>query len=266
MKSLLLVSSLLVSTSLMAAPSIPLDQQIASFTVEEVTDVDNKSQTNGGYNGGYNGGGQQGGYGFIGGIPGGIGGGQGYPGTISQDPPDKFETTGKVIQTARDMVALGEAIYSLVQKGKPSNVTEYAPISVVPRDPMSKEYVDPFELEGFSMPVEKSYVAKVKNGSGKEVVNFSYKVLYSYGGSYNGAGKYLTNVIIIPGSIKTTFGWDFNATMKLSGIMNHGTKADPVAGVMVTVKYQMNSWSSAFERNDTIHITGNGELKTFSSK
>jgi hypothetical protein len=95
----------------------------------------------------------------------------------------------------------------------------------------------------------------------KEVVNFSYKVIYSYGGSYNGTGKYLTNVIIVPGSIRTTFGWDFNATMKLSGVMNHGTKANPVAGIMVTVKYQMNSWSMAFERNDTIHLTGNGEIK-----
>jgi hypothetical protein len=228
--------------------------------VEEVTESVNKST--GGYNGGYNGGS----YGMVGGIPGGIGGGQGYVGGYNQEPPGKLETAGKVIQTARDMVALGEAIYSLVQKGKPTNVTEYAPISVVPRDPMTKEYADPFDLEGFSMPVEKSFVAKVKNGSGKEVVNFNYKVIYSYGGSYNGAGKYLTNVIIVPGSIKTSFGWDFNATMKLSGIMNHGTKADPVAGVMVTVKYQMNSWSSAFERNDTIHITGNGELKTLSSK
>ena len=111
------------------------------------------------------------------------------------------------------------------------------------------------------MPVEKNYVAKIKNAAGKEVVNFSYKVLYSYGGSYNGAGKYLTNVIIVPGSVRTTFGWEFNATMKLSGMMNHGTKADPVAGVMVTVKYQMNSWSAAFERNDTIHVTGRGEIK-----
>lgn len=174
---------------------------------------------------------------------------------------DRVEQTGRVIQTARDMVALGEAIYELVKKGRPSNVTEYAPISVVPRDPMTKEIADLFDLEGFSMPVEKNFVARVKSGTGKEVVTFAYKVIYSYGGSYNGAGKYLTNVLIVPGSVRTTYGWDFNATMKLSGMMNHGTKADPVAGVMVTVKYQMNSWSAANERNDTIHVTGRGEFK-----
>ncbi len=255
MKKLVLLTSLALSTSLLAAPSIPLDQQISSFTVEEVSSEDI-------YNAGI---GLEGGTqahgktmnGITAGIPGGVAGGEPTKPTIT----DRAETAGKVIQAARDMVALGEAIYELVKKGKPSNVTEYAPISVVPRDPMTKEIADVFDLEGFSMPVERNFVAKVKNGTGKEVVNFSYKVVYSYGGSYNGAGKYLTNVLIVPSAVKTTFGWDFNATMKLSGMMNHGTKADPVAGVMVTIKYQMNSWSSAFERNDTIHITGRGQVK-----
>jgi hypothetical protein len=178
---------------------------------------------------------------------------------------DRVEVAGRVISTARDLVALGEAIYTLVQKGKPSNVTEYAPISVVPRDPISKEYMDPFELEGFSVPVEKNYVTKIKDLAGKDIVVFNYRVIYSYGGSYLGTGKYLTNIILVPSSVKTSWGWDFNAKMQLSGIMNHGSKDDPVAGAMITVKYQMNSWRAAYERNDTIHITGRGELKNFST-
>ncbi len=160
------------------------------------------------------------------------------------------------------MVALGEAIYELVRKGKPTNVTEYAPISVVPRDPITKEHVDPFDLEGFSMPVEKNYVANIKSG-GREVVKFSYKVLYSYGGTYNGTGKWLSSVIVVPMSVVTKWGWEFNASMKPSGIMNHGTRADPLAGLQVTMKYQMNGWGTAYERNDTIHITGAGHLRNY---
>lgn len=247
MKNLLLVTSLVLSTSVFA--NVPKSQQIKSFTVEEISPRDIYER----------------------GI--GISKGRGKSVDLDEDTTpvkpsvgDRVESAGKVISTAKDIVALGEAIYDLVQKGKPKNVTEYAPISVVPKDPTTKEYVDPFELEGFSMPVEKSYVAKVVNGVGKEVVNFTYKLMYSYGGSYNGAGKYLTSVIIVPGAVKTTYGWDFNAKMLLSGIMNHGTKADPVVGVMITVKYQMNSWKTSFERNDTIHITGKGETKTYMSK
>lgn len=259
MKSILLASSLLFSTALLAN-NIPLDQQVGEFTITEVSSMSFKNRMNG----------------PVGGeptpptnpipvplpVP---GPGPSEPG---QKPTfdDRVNSGGRVIQVARDMVALGEAIYEIVKKGRPTNVTEYAPISVVPRDPMSKEYIDPFDMEGFSFPVEKSYVASIKDKTGKEAVKFNYKVIYSYGGSYNGTGKWLTNVIIVPGSVTTRYGWDFNATMKLSGIMNHGSKADPVAGVMVTIKYQMNTWSAAYERNDTIHLTGRGELKTFMSR
>jgi hypothetical protein len=251
MKRLLLASSLVLSASTFAAANIPLEQQISSFTVVEVTTPANlHKMTMMGLDGGSNGG-----------I---TGGGQTTPETTP--PPtigDRADTAGRVIQTARDLVALGEAFYELVKKGRPSNVTEFAPISVVPRDPQTKEYVDPFDLEGFSMPVERSFIAKVKNGSGSEVVNFNYKVIYSYGGSFDGKGKYLTNVMVVPGAVRTSYGWDFNAKMTLSGVMNHGTRANPIAGAMVNIKYQMNSWSAAFERNDTIHVTGAGELKNF---
>lgn len=281
MKNLFLLATMAVSTTLMAAPNIPATEQLGTITVTEVSAAQYKAfngpgipaglnnpynNTNPGFNNFNNplpGG-------FTGGDPnqppptnnGGYNGGYtgGYTGNGSGDAIDN---TGRVIQTARDFVALGEAIYELVQKGKPKNQTEYAPISVVPKDPMTKEVVDIFDLEGFSMPVEKNYIANISNKAGGQAVNFSYKVLYSYGGSYNGTGKYLTNVLILPGAVKTSYGWDFNATMKLSGMMNHGTRAEPVAGIMVTIKYQMNSWSAAYERNDTIHITGNGELKSF---
>jgi hypothetical protein len=71
--------------------------------------------------------------------------------------------------------------------------------------------------------------------------------------------------MVQPVSVKTSYGWDFNATMKLNGIMNHGSKAQPVVGAMLSIKYSMNSWHTAFERNDTVHITGNGELKNYSN-
>lgn len=247
MKKLVLLTSLVLSTAVVAAPKQPeITIETIEVTQEQLIEMglatasSNKGLDTGGFAGG--------------GDPGpGPGPGYGAGG-------DRIEQAGRIITVARDMVALGEAIYELVRKGKPSNVTEYAPISVVPRDPMTKEYVEPFDLEGFSMPVEKNFVANIKSG-GREVVKFAYKVMYSYGGSYNGTGKFLTSVIVVPSSVVTKWGWEFNASMKLSGIMNHGSKADPVAGVMVTMKYQMNGWGTAYERNDTIHITGAGQLK-----
>lgn len=181
---------------------------------------------------------------------------------------DRMETTGKVIGVAKDVVALGEAIYALVEKGRPKVTTEYAPISILPRDASNpstdaatRNVVDAFDMEGFSFPVEKMITAKVKSPTGKEAVVFQYKVVYSYGGSYNGTGKYLTGINIIPASVKVGYGWSFNSSMKLTGMMNHGTRANPVVGAMITIKYSMNSSTQAFERNDTIYISGDGSMK-----
>jgi hypothetical protein len=181
---------------------------------------------------------------------------------------DRVDSGGKVIGVAKDVVALGEAIYTLVEHGRPKITTEYAPIDIIPRDPTNtesdpaKKYaVSMMDMEGFSFPVEKMITAKVKSPTGKQAVIFQYKVVYSYGGSYNGAGKYLAGINIIPANIQVAHGWTFNSTMKLTGMMNHGTRQNPIMGAMITIKYSMSSQTQAFERNDTIYITGNGQMK-----
>lgn len=189
---------------------------------------------------------------------------------IDQDiaiPMDPIERAGKIVAVAREVVALGEEIYTLVQKGKPTIQTEYAPVSVVPKDPMTKEIVDVFDLEGFSVPVMKQFNTVLKSRvTGMTVVNFTYKVLYSYNGSYNGKGKYLTSVLVVPSSVSVSYGWDFKATMKVIQVMNHGTRENPVGGVVIALNYKMNSWGRAEERTDTFHIAGNGALKNLAGR
>lgn len=176
--------------------------------------------------------------------------------------PDRVEQAGRVVQTARDVVALGEAVYELINKGRPVINTSYEPLSIVPKDPMSKEFIDPMDMEGFSMPVEKMYRTRIKAFGMTEAVVFEYKLIYSYGGSYNGAGKYLTGVNIIPVRVVAKRGYSVNSTMSMTGMMNHGTRANPVIGIMITVKYQIGNSGKVMERNDTFHITGAGQMRS----
>lgn len=166
---------------------------------------------------------------------------------------------GQVIMIAKELVALGEGIYNLVQKGKPHNTTSYAPISVIPK--VGGVYVDIFETENWSMPRKNTYVITYKNLYGMEVVKFKYSVIYSYGGTYNGKGAYITSAIIVPDSIMTSFGFDFSATMKLNGIMNHGTKESPVAGAVLAMQYTVETFIQASLQTDSYHITGKGGFK-----
>lgn len=166
---------------------------------------------------------------------------------------------GKVIMIAKELVALGESIYTLVQKGKPHNTTSYAPVSVIPK--VGGTYVDIFETENWTAPRRNTYEITYKNLYGMAVVVFRYSVIYSYGGTYKGKGAYITSAIIVPESIKTSFGFDFSATMKLSGLMNHGTKENPVAGAILAMEYTVETFLQASLQTDSYHITGRGGFK-----
>lgn len=166
---------------------------------------------------------------------------------------------GEVIMIAKELVALGEGIYTLVQKGKPHNTTSYAPVSVIPK--LNGSLVDIFETENWTVPRKNTFEINYKNLYGMSVVVFRYSVIFSYNGTYKGKGAYITSAIIVPESIKTSFGFDFSATMKLGGIMNHGTKQSPVAGAVLAMEYTVETFLQASLQTDSYHITGRGGFK-----
>lgn len=177
------------------------------------------------------------------------------------NPPNPIETAGKVISTARDLVALGEDVYKLVIKGKPTNTTSYAPISVVPKN--GADPVDPLEMENWTIPVQKSYEVKYYNYYNILVVHFKYSVMFSYRGSYNGKGAYLTGVQVIPTRIRTIFPFDFTATMKLGGVQNIGTSKAPVAAGTLVLEYTVSSFANTIFNTDRFVVTGQGGLKKY---
>lgn len=181
------------------------------------------------------------------------------PGMPNKSGQVDTENVGKVISLGRELVALGEDIYRLVQKGKPVNKTSYAPISVVPRT--SDGYVDILDTEGWKMPTKATYQVTYQNLYGMDVVKFRYSVIFSYGGSYMGKGAYITAAQVVPESVETLFGFTFTATMKLSGIQNHGTKENPVAGAILAMEHTVETVMKASLETSSFHITGRGGFK-----
>lgn len=181
------------------------------------------------------------------------------PGMPNKSGQVTMANVGQILSIGKDLVALGEGVYNLVQKGKPSNKTTYAPISVLPR--VGGQFVDIFDTESWKMPSKTTYVITYKNLYGMEVVKFRYSVIFAYGGTYNGKGAYITAAQIIPESIMTSFGFDFSATMKMGGMANHGTKENPVAGVILSMQYTVETFLQASLETESYHITGKGGFK-----
>lgn len=170
------------------------------------------------------------------------------------------QNLGEVIATANEIVALGERIYTLVDKGRPTNRLDYSPISILPK--VNGVVADILDTEGWRAPVKRSYRIAWKNLYGMEVVIFKYSVIYSYGGTYNGKGAYLTAAQIIPDYSSVSFGFNFAASMKLVGLQNHGTKSSPIAGAVIQLEYTVNNILQSDTYSDTFHITGQGSFKS----
>lgn len=166
---------------------------------------------------------------------------------------------GQAIAIANELIALGERVYEIVKKGKPVLTTSYAPISVLPKD-SSGNAVDIFQTSNWSMPKTRKVKLQYKNLYGASVVSFDYTVLFVHSGKYNGKGAYLTSVQVVPSNINVSWGFEFDATMKLVGLQNHGSVESPVAGAIVQMSYRASSVLKVIETNDQFHVTGRGQI------
>ena len=189
--------------------------------------------------------------------------------SVSEEPVESFvqdglisqkANIGQVIQVTNELIALGERVYELVKKGKPVLNMEYAPISVLPKDGNGRA-VEALETEGWSAPRSERVSMVYRNGFGASVVTFDYNVIFAYGGSYDGKGAYITAAQVIPSNVAVSWGFEFNAKMRLDGLQNHGTRANPVAGAVLGINYKASSLVKVIETNDSYHITGRGGLR-----
>lgn len=179
----------------------------------------------------------------------------------SFDKSASVSSVGEVIAVADQIIAFGERVYAIIKKGKPVVNTSYAPISVLPRAKKGQQTIEAMDLDGWRYPKSVKYKITYKNGFGMNVVVFTYSVNFSYGGSYEGKGKYITNAQIVPEDLTVQWGFEFNATSKLVGIVNNGTKANPVAGATVSISYSVDSVISSSKSDVSYHFVGDGQIR-----
>lgn len=166
---------------------------------------------------------------------------------------------GEIIAMGRELVALGEDIYRLVEKGRPSTKNVYAPINVLPKDPRTRTYVDPMDLEQTSRPIKEKYVMIGRNVFGGEVLRFEFMVIFQTG--RYGKGRYIQNAVIVPTKVRALYSNSLDSEMKLVGISNSGSKASPIAGAILMVTYKASSMIATIEGSHVFDLQANGTIR-----
>lgn len=154
--------------------------------------------------------------------------------------------------TLEDIVNIGQEIWKIVEAGKPVvNVTK-ASANALPRGVTCWD-----ELENWQRPKSVKYSASYRNGFGWEVVRFDFRLKYTAGGSHEGRGAYLTNVSVLPDP-DVLWGYDFKAEVKVDSIVNLGTKADPIAGMEISVNWIVKTIVKESQKTVSFFVDGHG--------
>jgi hypothetical protein len=189
---------------------------------------------------------------------------------IMEDDPSesltpRFENHDDYIRGGRNpmeiikaIITIGERAWDLVVQGKPVIRSSHQPISVLPQ--VEGKDIVAMDLENWSLPKAKTFNFVAKSRSGKEYVNFKYSVHFTYGGSYNGKGKFLAGVDITPINIKLGWGKKFDSHTRLLEVVNHGTKEDPLVSALMSITYTIRGMTKTTRMTENYQVVADGRI------
>jgi hypothetical protein len=175
----------------------------------------------------------------------------------SDDPVgDVVGAIGDVTGAIGDIVNTGKLVWQVVKENKPvvSVTNDYA--TAVP-----KGVTDWGDLETWSAPTTRVFHVIYKNFYNSTVVDFTFRLIYSYNGSIDGRGHFLTGVSIVPADLQVSWGYTFTANAKVPSITNAGTKADPIAAMQVQLQWSVDTIMKHIQNTANYYVRGDGQFQ-----
>ena len=164
-----------------------------------------------------------------------------------------------VIMTIDSLLALGSKVWSIIEQGRPVVTTNFAQaVSIIPNIDGTNVVLN--NMENWSLPHMISYRISFVNALDFEVVGFTYTIFFQHSGSYNGKGKYVTNLKVQASDVYSMWGSDLTASSELIGISNIGSKDAPVASGIIQVSYTAKGVVNQNVGARSFFVDGNGHI------
>lgn len=180
----------------------------------------------------------------------------------SEESSDGYYATsekgaGEAIVVINAIINIGKKIWNLIEDNKSVFVLESDAATAYPQG-----ITDWRQLEGWKAPRLFNYQIIYKNAFGMNMIDATFRVLFTYGGSYEGKGKYLSRVTVIPGHVWLfPVGMGLNAQALVPNVVNVGTKESPIAGAEVVLKWTATDPLQKFENSAVFFVRGDGSYK-----
>lgn len=134
------------------------------------------------------------------------------------------------------IINLGKEIWKIIQDNKPVVNIKYDYADALP-----KGVSGPFELHGFSDLQHESYRMYGTNGFGVTVYDVVFTLVHQYNGQYDGKGRYLSTVTVLPSKVDVLWGYTVNFEVAKVATTNVGTREGPVASIAMEMKFRVST-------------------------
>jgi hypothetical protein len=174
-------------------------------------------------------------------------------------PPLQPETGTDPSVVLERILNLGQSLWKIIVDNKPvvDVRTQYA--SALPEGVRGWS-----SMSGWRPPEGKTYELTAKNAYGMTVVRVRYQVLRSWGGSYEGKGKYLTGVTVDPRDIEVA--WGYRVTLEAAApqetvinVAPHGQ--EPVAGLTANLSWIIQTPIKDVRGKASYYMQGDGHFR-----
>lgn len=159
------------------------------------------------------------------------------------------------------IVNIGQQIWSFIQNGHAVVTIDTQSANALPVG-----VTGPMQLAGWRVK-SKVYNVQIPNQDPGKNIDFSFNLNFEYGGSYQGKGKFLSNVTTTVGNAHTNWGTNFTVRVRVpnDGIVNVGqTTDDPIAGAEVYVEWTRGKVFSTVNQAAVIFVRGDGQIQNLS--
>jgi len=161
------------------------------------------------------------------------------------------------LKDINEIINLGEKIWKIIEKNKPVANVKYAYANAVP-----KGIKGPEELESFSPLQFKSFRKFGKNGFGSTVFDVTYTLAHRFNGQYQGRGRFLDAVTVLPHKVDVLWGYTLNFNVARVSTANVGNEKEPVASVAMEMDFQISTVLKASQYRNLYEFRGDSARVT----
>jgi len=153
------------------------------------------------------------------------------------------------------LVNLGKKVWALVENNKPVVNVKYMFANALPKGVRSAE-----ELENFSDLQHVSYRVHGENLYGMTVYDLTYSLVHRYGGSYQGRGKFLENVAVVPSFLEVAWGYNVNYEVDKVSVVNTGSRENPVGSILLQTNFKVSTVLKSMETHSVYDFRGDSAI------